>query len=193
MSAENSTVVDTTNVSSIDFERFRLDQTFDKGNQGKKVLSRIPMKKPGKQEFFRVDPAFTFTTRLLNIEGSSEWFLVDPSLHADLASETKLTTLFLCTNRNNDLFLWPVKLGEGGRTNDWTESALEIAQLAVSRWVRMSANMSIGMYEAYEALGLCQEPDFGNFSASDVLNLAFKAKIIDQPDHPVLRTLRGEE
>src|SRR5262249_12734467 len=101
--------------------------------------------------------------------------------------------LFTAINRQGVLFLWPIRLpGADGKVDGWSQSALEAAQKARSGWVRVSANLSLGAYEVWEATGEFGEPDWPDKSFRELLHLAFKGKLIECPDHPVLRRLRGE-
>jgi hypothetical protein len=57
-------------------------------------------------------------------------------------------------NRQGMLFLWSTKLpGLDGRINEWNRSSIEAAEKAMSRWVGVIANMSLGAYDIYEAQG----------------------------------------
>jgi hypothetical protein len=101
--------------------------------------------------------------------------------------------LLLATTRQNDVFLWPVKLpGPDGRPNDWNQSAIEAAKLAETRWIRMVANMAAGMYDCFVASGELADPEWPPLSFHEILRLSFKDRFIRSADHLILRQLRGE-
>src|SRR5207247_1402890 len=51
-------------------------------------------------------------------------------------------------HRDHGLFLWRVKLpGPDGKHNVWHRLAAEAAERAMKRWVRVTANMSLGAYD----------------------------------------------
>ena len=92
------------------------------------------------------------------------------------------------------LTLWPVRLpDENGRLDDWNRSAHEAAQLAIEKWVRMSADMALGAYRIDVAVGAFPDPVWPtDVTFADLLKIAFKGKMIEDLDNPVLRRLRGE-
>jgi len=58
--------------------------------------------------------------------------------------------------------------------------------------VRVSANMSLGGYDVFTAVGELTQPEWPPLTFKELLRLAFNGKFIDTPDHAVLRRLRGE-
>ena len=54
------------------------------------------------------------------------------------------------------------------------------------------ANMPAGTYDVLEAAGQFPEPVWPEVSLQQLLEIAFKGRVIDTMDHPVLRRLRGE-
>jgi hypothetical protein len=90
------------------------------------------------------------------------------------------------------VFIWPLALpSEGGRRSDWHETAREAAERAKKAWVRLSADMSLGAYRIYQAEGALSDPTWPEKSLNELLEIAFKDRIIDREDHPVVRRLRG--
>jgi hypothetical protein len=43
-----------------------------------------------------------------------------------------------------------------------------------------------------QAAGNLEDPEWPELSFQELVNLAFKDKVVDRLDHPVLRRLRGE-
>jgi hypothetical protein len=96
-------------------------------------------------------------------------------------------------NRQGVIALWPIRLpGEDGRHNPWHRSALEAAEMAKTRWIRVMANMSLGAYEIYEAFAPLSDPEWPDVSFQELLSVAFKDNYIEGLDHPVIKRLRGE-
>jgi hypothetical protein len=101
--------------------------------------------------------------------------------------------LFTSITRQGVPFLWPIRLpGDDGKHNEWHRTALEAAQRAQTRWVRIAANMAAGGYDLFEATGALPEPEWPDLSFRELLKIAFKDRFIRTADHPVLRRLRGE-
>ena len=177
-----------------DISRLRLSQDFASSIGVKKLLTTVPVRKPGKQDFVRVHPdeGWRLDTAVLELKEEREIYLIDQPLWNELALEISPMVLFTAINRQGVVFLWPVRLpGEAGRPNSWNQSALEAAQKAMDRWVRVSANMSLGAYEIFEAVADIPEPEWPDVSFQEVFNIAFRDRFITDFDHPVLRRLRG--
>lgn len=180
-----------------DVGRLTLSQNFLAAAGVKKVLTTVPVRKPSKEWFIRThpDPQFHINTCVIELKEDSELYLVDPSLWDTLTGESTFGPRALITtiNRQNVLFLWPIRLPDpDGRIDDWNRSALDASQRAKDAWVRVQSNRSLGAYEVYEATGDCGEPKWDVPSFSALLRIAFKDRFIDTEDHPILRRLRGE-
>jgi hypothetical protein len=101
--------------------------------------------------------------------------------------------LVLAINRQNVPFLWPIRLpGPNGKIDNWSRSALEASNKARERWVRISANTTLGAYEIAVANASLGEPDWPDLPFQDILRIAFRDRMIDSLDHIVLQRLRGE-
>jgi hypothetical protein len=51
--------------------------------------------------------------------------------------------------------------------------------------------MSLGAYEIFEAIGELSEPDWPALSFPEILQVAFRDRIVDRFDHPLINRLRG--
>jgi hypothetical protein len=163
----------------------------------KKALLTVPTRKPDRSWFVRVhpDPAYRLETAVIELKEDRETYLVAQSLWSELATETTFSPRLLQTaiNRQGVLFLWPIKLpGPDGRHDEWSRSALEATDMARTAWVRVQANMSLGAYEVFQATGDLPEPEWPDRPFRDLLQTAFRDRLITDVDHPILRRLRGE-
>jgi hypothetical protein len=155
-----------------------------------KVVLTIAVRKPQNAEFFRVHPSLGLETALLDHE--REKFLLAPAVRSAVPEALPFTLLY-CINRNGGVFLWPLRLpGPDGRSNLWWDGARAAAAHAKGKWVRCWANLGAGSYDAVIATAHIPEPVWPELSLRDVLHLAFKDRLIDRPDHPILKALRGE-
>ncbi|MFO0967885.1 MAG: hypothetical protein U0793_20180 [Gemmataceae bacterium] len=155
----------------------------------------VPCRKPAKEWFVRCNPSLRLETCVLELKEDRETYLVAPPLWQELASESTFgpRALYATMNRQGVLFVWPVRLpGPDGKIDDWNRSALEAASMAESRWVRVASNMALGAYDVFEATADWPEPDWPALPLNEILRVAFKGRVIDSLDHPVLRRLRGE-
>jgi hypothetical protein len=180
-------------MGNLDFESLRLSQDFERGGGAEKVLTTIPVRKPGKTEFVRVHPEHHFETLLLDLKEEHESYLILPVLRNDVASIAHPVSLRLAISRLRVLFVWPLRLpGADGRLNSWHQSAWEGAELAKQRWIRMAANMPLGAYDIFRGQENLSEPEWPDKPFEEILNVAFRGRVIEAHDHPVLKRLRGE-
>jgi hypothetical protein len=180
-----------------DLASLRLGQNFAKEPGVKKLIKTIPVKKPPREWFVRTHPdrGYRLQTAVLELKEDRETYLVAPALWAELASEATFSPRLLVTtiSRQGVLFLWPIRLpGANGKIDDWNRSALDAADEAMSRWVRITANMSLGAYDVAVASGQVAEPEWPSITFQEILKIAFRDKMISEWNHPVLRRLRGE-
>jgi hypothetical protein len=176
--------------------RLRMGQDFGARVGVRRLLTTVPVRKPAKENFIRTHPApeYRLITGVIELKEDQEIFLVDPELWPELATETTFSPklLVLSVTRQGVVALWPIRIaGPDGRIDAWSRSALEAADLARDRWVRVQANLSLGAYEIIEA-DVSTAPEFPALPMSEILRIAFKDQYIAALDHPVLRKLRGE-
>jgi hypothetical protein len=62
----------------------------------------------------------------------------------------------------------------------------------MTQWVKVVPNMSLGAYEFFVAENPLSDPEWPpSVTLHDLLKIAFKDRIINGPDHPVVQRLRG--
>ena len=102
----------------IDLERLRLTQDFCSELPLKKALTVVPVRKPNRQEFFRVHPntEWRLETRVLENKNESETYVVDSSLWSALGEELVPKVIYPCINRHGDVFRYGAnRVHVGGR------------------------------------------------------------------------------
>jgi hypothetical protein len=189
MSEENTTPPD-----PFDPANLRLDQSFVESAGVRKLLTTIPVGKPNKQDFIRVhpDPAFRQLVGLIDLHEEREIYLVPQTLAHELVGEFLPFTLFTTINRQGVTRLWPVRVPDAdGRAMEWHRSALEAAERAMTKWIRVTANMSLGAYEV-RVSDSTAEPQWPEQTFNELLRIAFKDRLITSLDHPVVKRLRGQ-
>jgi hypothetical protein len=180
-----------------DLDRLRLTQNFAESLGVKKVMLSLPIRKPDKTWWVRTHPSPKYQMQILILElkEEREIYLIDPDLRCELASESTVAPRLMVTavNRQGVPFLWPVRLpGSDGKIDEWNRTAAEGADMATRRWVRIAANMSLGAYDLFTTEAKLPDPVWPEVSFQDLLRLAFKDRVIDSLEHPVVRRLRGE-
>ena len=123
-----------------------------------------------------------------------ERYVVLPEVRPLIDGNMQAHRLFVGMNLHDAVFIWPVRLpdgiNDGGRT--WSESALICADQAKSMWIKIRGNRSAGAYEKQVAEGKLDEPKWPVKSFTDLVSEAYKGKVVDRPDHPVIRKLSGD-
>jgi hypothetical protein len=161
----------------------------------KKRPMTIPVGRPPNSVFFRVHPAAEYRVAVgLVVLDQGEKYLVRSSLQAQLAEEPvfRCSTLYSYVTRSGSLGLWDIKLpGPDGTLDSWNSSAAEIARQAMTTWARVVSNREAGGYDFLVPEMLLPDPEWPSLSLAEILSIAFRGKLIDTPDHAVLRQLRG--
>ena len=173
----------------------RLDQCYADTVGVKKHLKTVPVRKPDRTWFVRVHPHEDYRltpAAIIEERDDRQIYLVTPQIALEFPDEFTPVTLFTAINRQGVLFLWPVRLpGLNVRYSEWFRSAMEAAEMAMGVWTRVRANMSLGAYEMFEATGQLSEPEWSDFPFGEILRVAFRDRIMDRTDHPVLQRRLG--
>ena len=197
-----ATAVETSPNPFANLEAFKVNQDF---NEFETAIdySVIPLKKPGKQQWIRVHPEFKLDNvcflEVEQEEGGPENYMltavVAPQLR-DLPGISK-RCLRLCVCRPNcSPFLWAIKMpkGTGTKHDEWGRSAMVIAEIAESKWVRVNSDMQLGAYKHHTASVAWEEPTWPDLTAEEILLRSIgEQHIIASVDHSVIRQLRGLE
>jgi hypothetical protein len=179
-----------------DLERLKVSQDFIAQVGAEKLLNSMVVRKPSDQEWVRVhsDPAKHLPLVLFLDELDRSHYIVAQEIAGGIISNVVVKTLYLTINRQNVPFFWPVKMPDSsGRLDSWNESAHRAAKVGVKQWIRIqSSKMSRG-YEVYTMRAAVEEPAWPTLELSKLLELAFEGRIIRAHDHPILKSLRGEQ
>ena len=176
-----------------DFSKFALSQNFGAQIKVIKRLTTVPVRKPSKTQWFQIHPEYKLDVLLLKYgDRGDDFYLVEPSLADQLIDLAQAFKLVVAVDRQGVVFVWPLRLPDADRPLAWHLSALEAASHAEVQWTQMQANMGLGAYEFSAASGITDEPKWPKMLMNEILEIAFKNKIIDRLDHFVLQQLRGE-
>jgi hypothetical protein len=157
------------------------------------VLAHVSVRKPTINEFVRVnpDPAMSLATSIF-VDPERETYFVATSARNVLVAGVKAMLLVPAVNQRGLFFIWPIALGDGsGRRNAWHETAREAMELAKREWVKLVSDMAGGCYRVYRAKGALPNPVFPQKSLEELLRIAFRGRVIDSEDHPVVRQALG--
>jgi len=179
----------------IDLKSLRLPANYGATLGVKKLLTKVPVGKPKKSQFFRTHASddMTFTAMLLEQKESRESYLVLPDVAQEISELVHPVQLHAAIDRQNNVFLIPVPLpGEDGTRNPWHESLAQAVEHAKLEWIRITANMHLGGYDVYEAQGALPDPEWPAHDMDALVDVAFRGKIITNLEHPVVQSLLGK-
>jgi hypothetical protein len=181
-------------VDPFDLDALKLSQDFsDLGVQ--KVLLRVPVRKPSRQEFFRTRPGadYRLDTAIIELKAEQEYYLISPELRATFFDEIKPVRLVTSITRQGNVFLLPITLpGPDGRSNSWWDSAREIAERAETCWCKMVPDKDLGAYQCYEGAPDLPDPAWPDKPFQELVRLAFgNGQMIQDVEHPVIKRLLG--
>ena len=130
---------------------------------------------------------------MIELKDERETYLVHPHFVPELGEgEHFIACLYLVINRQKTLSIWPVRLpAPDGRQMAWHTSAMEAAELAMKKWVRIVPNMNLGANEIHVAERDFDDPEWPEQPFPEILKIAFKGRLIENADHPVMQRLRG--
>jgi hypothetical protein len=183
-------------LDEFDIENLRLPQNFIETAGVKKLLTTVHVRRPHPHDFNRVHPSPEFRANLAIIkvrDERDEIYLLTPSMAAALPGEFTMATVFTAINRQGNVFLWPVPLPQtDGRMNEWHRSAAEAAEMMMTKWIRLKANMSNGAYDIYEAQGVIAGPAWPpDLKYQELLRIGYRDKLVNMLDHPLVKKLHG--
>jgi hypothetical protein len=164
-----------------------------------KILTTVPVRKPRPNEFVRVRDSVKFTVDGWTLEHESgldrTMYWVSPDMRVILRDHLRKVRLYVAINKRSNVFLWPCRLptadsNSGARS--WYQSALRAAEQAKVLWVKISGNKDIGAYDMVVARGDLGDPQWPGHTFQQLLEIAFRDKIIDRLDHEVIKEIEGE-
>jgi len=179
-----------------DFESVKLPPTFTAGTMVEKLITTIPVRKPNLNEFFRVrdEPEWTFSMYLLDLnEGEEGKYIVAHELISKVMDIGRLRPVMihtLITHPNKVFLLSDIPLpDQDGKDNGYHRTRREAYAIGTKKWVKIRASTALGGYDIFRAKGELPEPVWPKEPKTmrDALKIAFKDKIIDSMDHPVLK------
>jgi hypothetical protein len=183
--------------AELDLNALRLDTALVEGISAKVPLT-IPVRRPPKHDWFRVhpEPGYRITVAGIDLKGEEEGFyVIGGGMHELLlGTEAAPFTLYTCINRVGVLRLWPIRQADAdGRRNEWHRTAEKAAELGMHEWVRVVPNRSLGGYEVLRAAVVVPDPVWPELTMVDIIRVALRdrGRIVDDPDHPVLKKLQG--
>jgi hypothetical protein len=175
-------------------ETLRLDQNFVERAGVKKLLTKVPVQNPDPQSFIRVHRNYRMALAVIVLKQDNETYLLTPSIAREVPGEFVMVMMRTVITRQGTITLWPIRLPDAdGRINEWHQSAADAAKYAEEHWVRVKSNKAIRGYDQIPVPEdvTVPEPTWPDLSFQELLRIAFRDRLIDRLDHPVIKRLRG--
>ena len=161
----------------------------------KPQLVSVRVGRPPKDTFVRCHPTHVIALFLYKDEETGESYMLPPIL-AEVAQQDqvfKKRQLRLAVTVQGAVFLWETAMpSEETNTNQWILSAWNAQATAQDRWIRVVANRQNASYDVMVSESDLGEPAYPEEQFDEVLRVAFRGKVIETRDHPILKKLRGE-
>jgi hypothetical protein len=158
------------------------------------VTTNIKVRKPPNNVYFRShpDPAMSLDASVIT-DGEVFYFVTPFMLNHPiiLPRLRKVTIATVCTWPGGEISLWPVPMAGETRIACW-KSARAAYDHSKTQWVQICWNADTRDYDVAVADGIAAGPmwpDDLNFQKN--LKLGFSDRIINSPDHPYAKQLRG--
>jgi hypothetical protein len=165
------------------------------GDSSVGTQTNIPVKKPGKKNFFRIhpDPSYRlYDIGVIEEEGGDVYLVsADLQLPEDVMQFVSHVNLLTALSHHGKLFVWYFK----NTDTSWASSALRVARRAQDEWVRIRADFESGGYNIFTAPEPLRSkmPVFPTMLPEEIFTLAFDNRMITSVDDPIIRRLRGLE
>jgi hypothetical protein len=179
-------------------EALRLSQDFVEKSGVRKLLTTVPVRKPNKQEWIRIHPgeAYRGIFAVIKLEEDGDFYILAPDVARELINETLRVTIYTAINKQGVVFLWPTRVPDpDARVNTWHTSAIEAAEIAMKRSVRVKANMALKAYEISDLDDRVSESDpvWPDLSFNELMAIGFRkvGRFVDSFEHPVVKKLQG--
>jgi hypothetical protein len=166
---------------------------------GDNVLSRVEVRKPHQQEWFRVHPTWKLTTRaVIDKRGAQETcYLLHKRLmpwSESLEQDSVPVLVRVCINRKGKIFLWVIRRGrDDDKLSKFYSIALEHVQAAITSWVRRFWVEEDGRHHKRTSKVESQPEWPAGVTFEQIIVAGFGPRIIRDENAPILRELRGED
>ena len=158
-------------------------------------LVSVRVGRPPKDTFLRCHPSLVITLYLYKEEETGESYMLPPNL-AEVAQQDqvfKKRDLRLAVTIQGAVFLWETAMrGEETNANQWILSMWNAQGIAQDKWIRVVSNRQNASYDVKVSESDLGDPVYPEEQFDEILRVAFRNKVIETLDHPILKKLRGE-
>jgi len=161
-----------------------------------KILTSLPVRKPGKTEWVRLHSKISTRAYLYEARDEGSTYLVTPEAVEPLRDVVRYVQLSLAVNYGGAPFVWPVPIPTERKAHRAHITAFAAAERAQREWIRTTWNGN--EYEVFRRTSAKVDPVWPEevCTAAEMLRFASKAgafEVIDSVDHPVVQALLGRD
>lgn len=182
---------DSTSISSL-----RISTHYGDRMGVKKVLVNVPVGKPNKSSFFRIRDGeqWEFTAYIYEDKLHGCSYVLTQEMASTVFECVRLVKLHTGIDRQGNPMLIPLPLptsGDEGKYSPWHASFEQALLHAKRKWVRVAANMAAGSYDVHEAQADLGDPEWGEHTMEQLIEIAFRGKIVSSVEHTLIQELQG--
>ena len=179
-----------------EFRALRRDLDGVKGASAAGIVAISVGKTPGKNEFFRTDPAFRPIVSIVNVEVGMEkhYFAVTADMVAALSGigiTVSDHALYLTITSRGAIRVVPVRQANSDGEQNEYDRTKEIGLIqAMDEWVRLFTDMENRCYKVFPAPpGRFTDPLWPELKPAKIFKLAFrdKGRLVDSTEHPLFK------
>jgi hypothetical protein len=163
------------------------------GGSGIASPTAFAVRKPDKDEWFRVHPSFRpdFFLYERKVGNRTVVYLVRKPFVPLFGKAAKPCTLRLCVNVQGTPFFWPCKHALDGFGQSWAESRAAVAQEAARQWIAIEGGDVVYTVILPDRPDIFPEPKWPQGTPNDWLTKGFAGLVVDRADHEAVRLRRG--
>ena len=188
------------NNEKINWKALASDMSYVDDSTEIEEISSIPVRKPGKEKFFRVHPCdeYSITLQLLEITDDRNLnghYVVLPTEDKNLdqffrenKDMIKKKTIVLCEDTAGKHFVWVVAPPSSDYL--WHKSARKASDEARRKWTRIQPDSNC--YKV-TTIDNPNKPNWPKEQFDQILDTSFEGKIIESMEHRVVKYLKGED
>jgi hypothetical protein len=180
----------------LDLEQFRINQDFASHIHTRKTAVTVSVRRPDRQHWICIHPGSDWRASVAVLEDkvNQRTYIVIPQIVPEVTADLVPKLLVTYATKQGTTSLWPVRMpDEAGRLDTYSESALSIIEQYAGQWIRVLPNQIDRCYDVLETPTIeLPAPKWPEGGFRHLFALAFKNRVIDNINHPVLKVLRGE-
>lgn len=167
-----------------------------------KILTRrrptvIPTDKPSDQQWWQIHPEIEYYCNTLKWKEDRKNYIVMRQALGACAGYVRPVKYYLGIYTSGSIFLFPIPVDSSDDTSSLGRSWHESAERAViegrNGWVKIIADKKIQGYQIYKPEGQLRDPEWPSMTKQEIFDLAFREQVIQNEDHPIVKSLRGQQ